>query len=78
MAEGGDGESYGDKMKRIMREMVDERRAAVSAPSPTPGSFTSSTSSTSNPSAAESVQAQHSVSSGQLVTVFLVLLAGVL
>ena len=68
MAEGGDGESYGDKMKRIMREMVDERRAAVSAPSPTPGSFTSSTSSTSNPSAAESIRRSPSAAFGLLRT----------
>ena len=69
MAEGGDGESYGDKMKRIMREMVDERRAAVSAPSPTPfTSFTSSTSSTSNPSAAESIRRSPSAAFGLLRT----------
>ena len=65
MAEGGDGESYGDKMARIMREMVEERQAAGSAPSPTPGSSASLTSSASN-SPAEALRKSPSAAFGLL------------
>ena len=63
MAEGE--ESYGDKMKRIMKEMVVERQAAGSAPSPTPGSFTPLTTYASN-SSAETVRKSPSAAIGLL------------